>query len=104
MPTPTPAHRAAPSALLSVTTGTCTGVASTSAMICGQRLPLAAPPVKTVLPGGDDPTGPPRAPIRSGRPPAGRRRWPPPPPPLPPDPPRPPPAAPSPSTAPPPRP
>src|SRR5260370_26833910 len=72
MPTPTPAHRAAPSALLSVTTGTCTGVASTSAMICGQRLPFAAPPVKTVLPGGDtvlpgdtpdpDGPGPPRLP------------------------------------------
>ena len=47
MPAPTAAHSAAPSALLSVTTGTCTGSPVTSAMICGQSVPFAAPPVKT---------------------------------------------------------
>ena len=43
-----PANIAAPSAVDSLTTGTRTGTPSTSATICGHRLPLAAPPVNTI--------------------------------------------------------
>ena len=46
MPAPTPAAIAVPKAAASFTTGTLTGIPRTSASICGQSFPLAAPPAK----------------------------------------------------------
>ena len=47
-PAPRPAKIAAPSAVDSLTTGTRTDTPRTSATICGQSRPLAAPPVNTI--------------------------------------------------------
>ncbi|CJB36993.1 Uncharacterised protein [Streptococcus pneumoniae] len=46
MPAPTPAAIAVPKAAASFTTGTFTGIPSTSDRICGHSFPLAAPPAK----------------------------------------------------------